>query len=117
MEEVVILTAIAFLGNKIIEAIKYLRARDWNAFVTLLAIHLTGVVVLLFAAAAKVTETLVVPGTSAAIGLLDNASVVFLGLTTASLTSKLYDFQKAVDQSTSAAQPNLLPTANGDPVG
>lgn len=109
MEQALILTSIAFLGNKIIELIKYLRARDMNAAVTLLAIHLTGVIVMLFAAAAKVTETLVVPGTSASIGDLDTASVIFMGLTFASLTSKLYDFQKAVDGSDSAAQPQLLP--------
>ena len=111
MEQALILTSIAFLGNKIIELIKYLRARDINAAVTLLAIHLTGVIVMLFAAAAKVSETLVVPGTSAPIGQLDTASVIFMGLTFASLTSKLYDFQKAVDGSTSAAQPPLLPSS------
>lgn len=107
MEQALILTSIAFLGNKIIELIKYLRARDVNAAVTLLMIHITGVVVMLFAAAAKVSETLVIPGTSAPIGQLDTASVIFMGLTFASLTSKLYDFQKAIDQSDSAAQPSL----------
>lgn len=108
MEEVVVLTAIAFLGNKIIEALKYLRAKDWNALLTLLSIHITGVVVMLFAAAASVTESFVVPGTSSAIGTLDTASVIFLGLTSAAFTSKLYDFQKAVDNTTSGVQPNLF---------
>lgn len=109
MEQALILTSIAFLGNKIIELIKYLRAKDMNAALTLVSIHITGVIVMLFAAAAKVSETLVIPGTSEAIGNLDTASVIFMGLTFASLTSKLYDFQKAVDGSDSAAQPQLLP--------
>lgn len=108
MEQALILTSIAFLGNKIIELVKWLRAKDWNAAITLISIHVTGAVVMLFAAAAKVTETLVVPGTSAPIGQLDNASVIFLGLVMTSLTSKLYDLQKAVDTSDSAKQPPLI---------
>lgn len=107
MEQALILTSVAFLGNKIIEGIKYMKNKDWNALVTLLAIHLSGVVVLLFAAATKVTKTLVVPGTSAAIGSLDKGSVAFLGLVITSLSSKLYDFQKAFDRSDTAKQPPL----------
>ena len=108
MEQVIALTAIAFLGNKIIELLKYLRNKDWNAAFTLAAIEVTGVIVMLFAAAASVTETIVLPGTSAAIGSLDTASVVFLGLVITSLSSKLYDFQKAIDGGDSAKQPPLL---------
>lgn len=115
MEQVVILTSVAFLSNKIIELIKWLRAKDWNAAITLIAIHISGVIVMLFAAASKVTETLVVPGTSAAIGTLDTASVVFIGLVLTSLTSKLYDLQKAIDRSDTAKQPPLVENTNTTP--
>lgn len=114
MEQAVILASIAFLGNKIIEALKYLRAKDWNGLITLLSVHLTGVLVLLYASSMDVTDKFVVPGTDVALGTLDLASVIFLGLTTASLTSKLYDFQKAVDNSDSAAQPQLTPLSDGE---
>lgn len=108
MEQVVALAAIAFLANKIIEAIKYLRARDWNGLVTLLAVMVAGVIVLLIAASAKVTETLVLPGTSHALGDLDTMSVVFLGLVLTSLTSTIYDFKKAIDNGDNAKQPPML---------
>lgn len=112
MEQALILTSIAFLGNKIIELIKYLRARDTNGAVTLLSIHITGVLVMLVAAEAEITETLVIPGMTQAIGTIDLLSVIFIGLVFSSLTSKLYDFQKAVDNSDSAVQPSLLSDSN-----
>jgi len=108
MEQVVALTAIAFLANKIIELLKYLRAKDWNAAFTLATIEVSGVIVMLIAAAAKVTETLVLPGTSEPIGTLDTASVVLLGLVMTSLSSTIYDFKKAIDGGDSAKQPPLL---------
>lgn len=108
MEQVIALTAIAFLSNKIIELLKYLRTKDWNAAFTLAAVEVSGVVVMLLAAGAKVTETLVLPGTSEPIGSLDKASVVLLGLVMTSLSSTIYDFKKAFDSTDSAKQPPLL---------
>lgn len=108
MEQVIALTAIAFLAGKIIEFLKYVRNRDWNAAITLAAVEFAGVVVMLFAAAAKVTETLILPGTSEPIGTLDTASVIFLGLVMTSLASTTYDFRKALDSGDSAKQPPLI---------
>lgn len=108
MEQVIALTAIAFLAGKCVEFVKYLRNADWNAAITLAAVELAGVIVFLFAAAAKVTETLILPGTSEPLGSLDTASVVFLGLVMTSLSSTAYDFRKALDSGDSAKQPPLI---------
>lgn len=108
MEQAIALASIAFLAGKIIEALKYARSKDWNALFTLISVMIAGVIVMLVAASAQVTETLVLPGTAMPIGDLDKISVIFLGLVITSLTSTVYDFKKAFDFSDSAKQPPLI---------
>lgn len=108
MEQAIALASIAFLAGKIIEALKYARAKDLNALFALISVMIAGVIVMLVAASAEVTETLVIPGTLVAIGSLDTLSVIFLGLVITSLTSTVYDFKKAFDNTDSAKQPPLL---------
>lgn len=115
MEQVAVLTAVVLLASKLVELAKFVRNKDWNGALTLAVLMVVGVAVVFFAAEAEVTETLVVPGTVTPIGVMDGPSLVFVGLIFTSLVSKLYDFQKALDGSDSAAQPSLFPDASDGP--
>ena len=107
MEQAVALLAIALLANKIIELIKYLRVKDWNAAVTLLTLFVAGVVALTLAAHASVTEHTIIPGTTVELGTLEFASLVLLGLMITATGSTIYDFKKSFDNTDSAKQPPM----------
>lgn len=113
MESAVALAAIALLGNKIIELFKYLRTKDWNGAITLLAVMAVGVIILALAANADVAETLIIPGTSITLGSLDAMSIVLLGLAGTSVGSTIYDYKKAFDGGDSAKQPPLTGASSG----
>jgi len=108
MEQALAFGTIGLLASKVIEMLKYLRNKDMNGAFTLAAVWIAGVVSTFLAAAAKVTETLVLPGTSIPLGTLDGASLVLIGLTLTSTIGTVYDFKKALDNGDSAKQPPLL---------
>lgn len=108
MESFIVAAAIPFLAGKAIELLKYLKNKDWNGAVTLVSVWVAGIVALVIAAAAEVTETFVVPGTTIPLGSLDGPSLVLLGMTLTSITSTVYDFKKALDSTDSAKQPPLI---------
>lgn len=115
MEQTIALAALAFLVNKIIELAKYIRNKDVNGAVTLLAAQVAGVLVIFLASAAKVTHELVLPGLNATVGSFDAASKILVGCALASLGGTAYDFKKSFDNTDSAAQPPLVggsPPAN-----
>lgn len=108
MEQAIALLAIALLANKIIELLKQIRNKDVNGALTLISLFIAGVAALTLAAHAAVTEGTIIPGTGAALGSLDFASLVLLGLMITATGSTVYDFKKAVDSTDSAKQPPLL---------
>lgn len=66
------------------------------------------IVFVMLGAHAMLTENIVIPGTSTALGTLDGASLVFAGLLLGSAASASYDLKRAIDGSDSAVQPKLL---------
>ncbi len=114
MEPLFILLGLAFAANKLVSTLKNLTTSNTRgAAVTQFVVWLAAFGMLLLAGSAEVTEDLIVPGLSQALGDLDFASFVVLGLITGSTGSVVYDFKKALDVNDSAAEPSLLPASDG----
>lgn len=79
-----------------------------SAIVTQLSAWIAGWLVVALGANASVTEDLVLPGLDAALGTLDGASQVLVGMLVASLASVAVDAKQAIDDKDSAAKPRLL---------
>lgn len=109
MEPVVPIVLLAALGGKVLDFIKYLTNRDWNAVVTQASAWATGIVLTFVASAANVFDGLVVPGLDQTFQDLNGASKVLVGSALLSLLSVAYDFKKAFDGTDSAKTPSLLP--------
>lgn len=89
---------------KIVDFVKYLRARNVDAVVTQLGVWIAGVGVTLLLAATNYADGIVIG--DLALGNLNLASLVLLGLTIGSSASALVDVKKALDNTDSAAVPN-----------
>ena len=70
-----------------------------------------GIILVIIAAHASVTSSLVLPGADESLRTIDFASQILLGLLIASLASATVDIKQAFDSSDSAAKPNLLPSS------
>lgn len=103
-----------FLVSKVIEFLKYLRAKDWNGAFTLGSVWVGGIVVTWIAAGSKIMEAIVLPGASLPLGDLDSSSKILIGMTLTSIGAKVYDFQKAFDNTDSARQPQLTSLSSGN---
>lgn len=79
-----------------------------SAVVTQACAWVGGIMLIALAAHAAVTEAVVMPGMSVALGKLDWPSVVLVGLLASSLASTGVDVKQALDGSDSAAKPQLL---------
>lgn len=101
------LASLAALVVKIVGVIKSI-GKDTNAVVTQVLTWAVGIAVLFLAAAADVTDGIVLFAGVPALGLLDGASLVLVGLSLASLGSFAYDYKKARDGNDSAREPRLL---------
>lgn len=100
---------LALLGTlvyKVLDALKYLRAKDTNAFITQVVSWAVGTGVLALAAASTVAGGIEVGGK--AITDLNFADTLLLGSSVASFASVGYDFRKAFDNTDGAKAPPLL---------
>lgn len=79
-----------------------------NDAITLLTAMIVGVVVVILASHAAITEAVVIPPSTLPLGALDWLSQVFLGLVVTSLGAFAYDVKKAIDSSTSTREPRLF---------
>lgn len=104
--EFVPLLVLSALIKKIVDTVKYGAAGDVNAVATQIVVWIAGVLVMFAAAASDLGAQLTVNGHS--LGDLNNWSVVLVGVNLASTASVGWDVIKAVDNSNSAAVPNLL---------
>lgn len=111
--EAALLLAIAFAINKTVSTVKALANRDWNASLTQAVVWVVGFAGLSLAAHAQVASGLSVPGVSQPLGSLDWASLVLLAWVLGSTGSFGYDALRAVDNTTSGAEPKLLAKAGG----
>ncbi len=106
MEFAPAIAAIALI-MKIIDFIRYARARDINGVVTQLATWAAGVVVFLLVAQTTWAEDIIIADRP--MNVLGFWSLVFAGVSVASAASVAKDTLKAVDSSNSAKIPTLLP--------
>lgn len=108
--EVFTLAALAALVVKATSVLKFARAGQWGDVGTQVVAWAIGAGLALLAAAANAMANIDVNGV--ALGDLDKPSAVLLGFALASVGSFAYDYKKARDATTSAAEPPLMPRAN-----
>ncbi len=99
----------------IINLIKYLRAGDWNGTVTTLSVMVAGVVVMFLVAKTDFAAGIVIADKP--LGDYNNWSLLFVGLTIASMSAFANDLRKSLDNSDSAAKPNLTTLNDPNPPG
>lgn len=97
-----LLAAIALIW-KIVDFVKYLRARDGEAAITQAAVWAAGVGVIFLLAETNYADGIVLG--DLALGAMNAASLLLIGLSMGSSASVLVDFKKAVDNTDSAAVP------------
>lgn len=107
MEFVPAIAAIALI-MKIIDFVRYARARDVNGVVTQLATWAAGTIVFLLVAQTTWAEDIVIADRP--MNQLGFWSLVFAGISVASAASVAKDALKAVDNHNTAKIPTLLPT-------
>lgn len=105
MEFVPMLAALA-LAWKIVDWLKQLRVRDWNAVVTQTAVWGAGVLVVFLLAHSDFASGITVGDLN--LDALNGWSLALVGLNIGSLGSVAYDYKRALDSSDSAAQPSLV---------
>lgn len=87
--------------------LKYLRARDWSAVVTLLGAWLIGIAAVWIVGATDWAQTITVGGLKT-LDALSWAEKVLVGLVVMSTGSVVYDLKRSFDNSDSAATPPLV---------
>ncbi len=108
---VAILGGIALAVNSTIAWMKTLTNRDWNGFWTHFTVVVVGVIAIVLAAHANLSNDFVIPALNRSLGSLDWPSQVLLGWIVTGTGKFAFTFTQAVDGSQSAAEPNLLPPA------
>lgn len=106
MEFAPLLAAVALIW-KLVDFVKYVRARNVDAVITQLGVWVAGIIVLLLLAATDFASGIVIG--DAPLGSLNIASLILIGLTVGSSASVLVDAKKAVDNTDSAAITKQLP--------
>lgn len=101
------LVLLATFISKLIDFVKFARARDTNGVVTQLATWGAGVVGVALFAQTDFAAGVKLGGVSLATA--GWATLVFAGLMATSLLSKVYDVQKSLDNTQTAATPSLVP--------
>jgi hypothetical protein len=96
---------LAALALKVTDFLKYLTNRHWNSAITQGTVWLAGVLVVFLGASADLTAGIEVFGS--ALGDIDAASLLLLGLGLGSTGSVAYDFKAALDNSDTAITPSL----------
>lgn len=107
MDASIMLLILGTLASKIIDVLKFIRSKDWNATITQVATWIAGVVVVFLASGAEVTSDITIPSLGVTFGTLDTGSKVLIGTAITSLLSMAYDFRKAFDGTDSAKAPPL----------
>lgn len=100
------MVALGIVALTLTNLVKYLRARNWNGVLTLLAAWAVGAGTLWLFGATAWAHGVTINGTS--LDKLASLDKVVAGLVVASLGSFGFDIQKALDHTQSAATPQLL---------
>lgn len=107
------LVQMAVLVFAVINFIKYLRESNTNGWFTQLVVWVAGVLVVMLVAQTDFAEGIVIGDMSLA--TMNIWSLIFVGLTIASLATFGTEIKKALDGSDSATMPRLLDKPGGDP--
>lgn len=91
---------------KLVDFVKFVKAKDINAVTTQLAVWVAGVVVIFLLAATDFASGVTIGDKN--LDSLNAASLLLLGLSMGSTASVFVDAKKAVDGTDSAAVPALL---------
>lgn len=108
--EFIPLVQMAVLVFAIINFLKAVRASDWNSALTQLTVWAAGVLVIFLVAQTDFADGIAIG--DQALSVLNGWSLLFIGLTIASLASFGTEIKKALDNSDSARNPNLFSDAN-----
>lgn len=106
MEFVPVLAMLALVA-KLVDFLRYGKAKDWNGVLTQAIVWVAGIVVVFLVA--QTPWAAAIPFGSVALSKLGAWSLVFVGMSLSSVSSVGKDALKAVDNSNSAAIPTLLP--------
>lgn len=99
---------LALVVYTLMNLLKYLRARDWNAAVTLVVGWIIGFLAVWLVGATSWASTVTVGGTKT-LDQLSFPEILLVGLVVVSVGSTVYDLKKSFDNTDSAATPTLLP--------
>jgi hypothetical protein len=113
--EAVTFIVLAIAIGKIFQAVKSIRAGDYNTPLSLVGLTVIGFLVLWLAGSADVSEHIEVLNFTQTLGQMDIASLVLISLLLATGAGKIYDFQKAVDNTTTSDEPSLFPSLKRTP--
>lgn len=105
--EFVPLVALGLVVYAFVNLVKQLRARNWNAVLTLVSAWVIGFVAVWLFAETRWGDTIVVG--DVALGALNVGELVIVGLVVMAAGSFGYDFKAAVDNTDTAKTPPLVP--------
>jgi formate hydrogenlyase subunit 3/multisubunit Na+/H+ antiporter MnhD subunit len=105
---------LALVVYTLMNLLKYLRARDWNAVITLVGGWVVGFLAVWLVGATTWGSTVTVGGTKT-LDQLSFPEILLVGLVVVSVGSAVYDLKKSFDNTDSAATPTLLPPPKGTP--
>lgn len=103
MDFIPLLAAVTLVW-KVVDFVKYLRARDVDNALTQAAVWLAGVAVTLLLAGTNFADGIVIGDVG--VGTMNWQSLLLVGLSLGSTASALVDVKKAVDNTDSAAVPH-----------
>jgi len=106
---VAILAGLALAVNSTISWLKTLTNRDWQGFGTHLVVLIAGVIAIVLASHANLTNDFTIPALNRTLGSLDWPSQVLLAWIVTGSGKFAWNFTQAVDGSQSAQEPDLIP--------
>ena len=105
------LIVVGSLLKKVVDFLKFLTGKDWNAALTQIVVWVAGVLLMWLLSASDFADGIVIGGID--LGDMNAASIVLAGLGLASTVSLVgQDLLKALDRSQSAATPQLIPDSH-----
>src|SRR5262245_45683924 len=108
--DVVVFAALIWQVIDFLKEVTHLPATR-NAVATQAAAWIGGIILVILASHAQVTQDIVLPGSDITLGAADWGSQILLGLLVSSTASSAVDVKKALDRSDTAVVPPILPTS------
>jgi len=112
MIQVVAVALLGALASKVVDFLKFLSAKDWNAAVTQLTVWVAGYATVLLFAASAFGKGMTFSNGDSSISLADmnGFTVLIIGLSAASIFSVANDIRASIDSTDSSKKPPLIPS-------